>query len=191
MKKITSFLLVLLLLPMLCQAYNLTISWDANKESDLAGYKLFIGNSSGSYTSTINVGTTNAYTVNNVTPGLTYYAVIRAFDLSGNESSNSKEVSALIPIDQILLTQPLDGQIISSRPTLKWTASGFTKYALYASINEKSFQKAYSGTKNYYTVPLATWIFYIKKGSIVKWYVIGTTSSGTNIQSATYSFTKK
>ena len=77
------------------------ISWNANTEPDLAGYKLYYGTSSGVYTTVIDVGLTSTpstpnYTVYNLTKGITYYFNVTAYDTSNNESAFGTEVSKLI-----------------------------------------------------------------------------------------------
>ena len=75
-----------------------TVSWDANTESDLAGYKVHYGTQPNrSYSNTIDVGNVTSYTVGNLQPGTTYYFAVTAYDLSGNESDYSEEVSLTIP----------------------------------------------------------------------------------------------
>jgi hypothetical protein len=73
---------------------QVTLAWDANTESDLAGYKVYIGTSSGVYTSKIDVGNVTTYTVTGLQPGNTYYFVVTAYDTGGLESGYSNEVSA-------------------------------------------------------------------------------------------------
>lgn len=77
------------------------ISWNANTEPDLAGYKLYYGTSSGVYTTVIDVGltatpSTPSYTVYNLTKGVTYYFNVTAYDTSNNESAFGTEVSKFI-----------------------------------------------------------------------------------------------
>ena len=68
---------------------SVTVSWSANTESDLAGYKVYYGTSSGNYTTSIYVGNVTTYTVNGLSTGRTYYFAVSAFDKSGNESQKS------------------------------------------------------------------------------------------------------
>src|SRR6266508_4056476 len=44
------------LAPALSSAAQVTLAWDANTDPDLAGYKLYYGNSSGSYQFSVDVG---------------------------------------------------------------------------------------------------------------------------------------
>ncbi len=74
-------------------AESVTLEWDANTESDLDGYKIYTGLSTGTYDSTVDVGNVTTYTVLNLTAGTTYYFVATAYDTSGLESGYSNEVS--------------------------------------------------------------------------------------------------
>jgi fibronectin type 3 domain-containing protein len=75
-------------------AGSLKASWNTNAEPDLAGYKIYYGESSGNYTNSINVGKATQYTVNQLRDDVTYYFVVTAYDTAGNESGYSLEVSA-------------------------------------------------------------------------------------------------
>lgn len=70
-----------------------TLSWNTNTESDLAGYKVYVGTSSGLYGSPIDVGKATSYVMANLKVGNTYYFSVTAYDTSGNESLHSSEVS--------------------------------------------------------------------------------------------------
>jgi len=75
-------------------AGSLKASWNANAEPDLAGYKIYYGESSGNYTNSINVGKNTEHAITQLKDGVTYYFVITAYDTAGNESGYSPEVSA-------------------------------------------------------------------------------------------------
>jgi predicted phage tail protein len=66
---------------------------NATPLADLAGYKVLYGTSPGAYTQTIDVGNVTTHTVSNLPKGSTYYFTVRAYDLSGNESTVSNESS--------------------------------------------------------------------------------------------------
>jgi hypothetical protein len=70
-----------------------TIGWNANPESDLAGYRVYHGTTSGVYTEFVDVGNVLTYQWNGLLPGFTHYFVVRAYDTSNNESGNSAQVS--------------------------------------------------------------------------------------------------
>jgi hypothetical protein len=71
---------------------QLTIEWDENIETDLAGYVIYYGTSSGNYSSSIDVGNVSHYTLTGLQEGLTYYFAVSAYDYSDNESGFSEEL---------------------------------------------------------------------------------------------------
>ena len=88
-----SALLLALLVSVWARAEQVTLAWDANTESDLAGYKLHYGTASNSYSVHIDVNNVTTYTVAGLTAGQTYYFAATAYDASGNESGYSNSVS--------------------------------------------------------------------------------------------------
>jgi fibronectin type 3 domain-containing protein len=70
-----------------------SLSWTANTETDLAGYKVHIGTQPGLYNPPIKLGTATNYTATNLASGKTYYFCVSAFDNASNESPCSAEVS--------------------------------------------------------------------------------------------------
>jgi hypothetical protein len=72
-----------------------TISWNANTEADLAGYRVYVGTTSGSYSfaGPFEVTSGTSFTVPNLPFGTTYFFAVSAFDKTGNESTKSAEVS--------------------------------------------------------------------------------------------------
>lgn len=91
--------LIVALLPTILSAAVVRISWNANTESDLEGYRVFYGASSGSYPYVINVGNKTTIDVSGISAGGTYYFAVTAFDFSGNESDYSMETSVSIPAE--------------------------------------------------------------------------------------------
>ena len=74
---------------------SVTLSWSANSESDLAGYKVYRATNSGGYgapIATLTAGTTQ-YVSSGLAKGFTYFFVITAYDQAGNESPYSSETS--------------------------------------------------------------------------------------------------
>jgi hypothetical protein len=78
-------------------AADVTLAWNPNSESDLAGYRIYYGTTSGSYTNSRDVGNATTCTISNLLAGQTYYFVATAYDLSGNESGYSNQASHTIP----------------------------------------------------------------------------------------------
>ena len=80
------------------QGYNsVTLAWDANSESDIAGYIVYWGTGSRNYDRSFNVGNTTQYTINGLQDLKTYYFAVRAVNTDGLQSSYSEEVFKAIP----------------------------------------------------------------------------------------------
>ena len=75
-----------------------TLIWNANTDSDLAGYKIYRATTSGGYGAPIATlqGNVTTYMAAGLQSGTTYFFVITAYDLAGNESLRSNEVSKSI-----------------------------------------------------------------------------------------------
>jgi hypothetical protein len=73
-----------------------TLTWSPNGETDLAGYKIYVGNAPGSYGPPITIGKQTSYTFSNLQLGNTYYFALSAYDTSGNESGLSTVASKSI-----------------------------------------------------------------------------------------------
>lgn len=71
---------------------TLQVSWMSNSEADLAGYRLYYGTASHSYTSTVDIGLPDQVQVNGLDETATYFFAVTAYDQSGNESAPSDEV---------------------------------------------------------------------------------------------------
>ena len=75
-----------------------TLTWNANTDSDLAGYKIYRATTSGGYgapTATVQ-GNITTYIATGLQSGTTYFFVITSYDSAGNESARSNEVSKSI-----------------------------------------------------------------------------------------------
>jgi hypothetical protein len=80
---------------------QVSLQWNANKEADLAGYKIYYGTSSKSYTESIIVGLANesqqgivTYKLSRLEKYQTYFIAVTAYNLYGTESPFSNEVEA-------------------------------------------------------------------------------------------------
>ncbi len=72
-----------------------TLTWNANTENNLGGYKVYRATSSGTYGAPITtlVGNVTNYVATGLQVGTTYFFVVTAYDTAGNESGVSNEVS--------------------------------------------------------------------------------------------------
>ena len=79
-----------------------TLTWTANTEADLAGYKVYQSDTAGAYGAALatlgKVTTWSTTLVPFVGRDRRVYFTITAFDTSGNESAKSLEVSKLVPM---------------------------------------------------------------------------------------------
>ncbi len=89
------FALILLAGSASALAADVTLAWDANTETDLAGYKIYYGTAPGVYGAPITIGVQTTYTITGLAPG-TYYFAVTAYNTSGLESGFSNEVSTTI-----------------------------------------------------------------------------------------------
>ncbi len=72
-------------------AEKVTLAWD--KSDGAAGYKIYSGTSSNSYSWVIDVGNVTTYTTGELTEGYTYYFAATSYDTLREESDFSEEVS--------------------------------------------------------------------------------------------------
>ncbi|MFQ5706754.1 MAG: FlgD immunoglobulin-like domain containing protein [bacterium] len=87
---------ILITTPAFAQKGSVQLSWQANQESDLGGYKVYYSQKSGHYDHVMNVGDITAYRIGNLDLGVRYYFAVTAYDFSGNESGFSDEVTAAV-----------------------------------------------------------------------------------------------
>ncbi len=78
-------------------AADVILQWDANTETDLAGYKVYYGTVSHNYSDSVDVGNVTSYMIAGLVEGQTYYFAVTAYDNQNNESSYSNEISYTIP----------------------------------------------------------------------------------------------
>lgn len=89
--------LVVFLIPLSLFAIGFKATWVANTDTDLAGYKVYYGTTTGVYGIPIDVGKTTTCSVGSLKDSTTYYVAITAYDTSGNESAKSLEASITMP----------------------------------------------------------------------------------------------
>lgn len=117
--RVTAFAAVLLL-PEVASAGVVTIAWDRNPETNIAGYRVSYGTVSGAYTTTVDVGNRLDWQIRGVEDGQKYYFVVRAINTAGAVSPPSTEISA-----NIVGLTALTTDMVAPTPTGKaitWTA---------------------------------------------------------------------
>lgn len=107
-----------------------TLTWDPSPDIAIAGYHLYEGVASGTYTNLLDVGHVTVATVSNLVNGVTYFFVVTAYDTNGTESGFSDEVSYTVPLPstsppKVVMTLPLNGAVYSPPATINFAARVF------------------------------------------------------------------
>jgi len=97
-------------------APGITLSWNANTESNIAGYHLYYGTADAPYSSTLDVSGTTA-TVSGLQNGATYTFAVTAYDTTGAESAYSVPASYTAGSAQVIPSAILAN--ISTRSNVK------------------------------------------------------------------------
>jgi hypothetical protein len=80
-------------------AAQLSVTWDPSGDSDVAGYKVYYGTQSGTYTEVIDAGNSTTCTLPDLAVGTTYYIAATAYDSYGYESGYSNELDYAVTGD--------------------------------------------------------------------------------------------
>jgi hypothetical protein len=78
-------------------AAQVTLVWNRNPESDVAGYKMHYGATRGNYQYIVDVGNQTSCTISGLEEGKTYYFAASAYSLNNDESALSQELAYTIP----------------------------------------------------------------------------------------------
>src|SRR5437588_3049430 len=76
---------------------SVTLAWDPSTSTNVAGYHIYYGVASRSYTNSISVDLATTATVSGLLEGVTYYFAATALDTAGLESDFSNETSYSVP----------------------------------------------------------------------------------------------
>ena len=89
--------LLLLVTHSLAFAGQTNLAWNANTDPRVAGYFLYYGQTSGSYTAKVDVAKQTSSTLSNLLEGQTYYYAVTAYDSSRVESAYSNQATSTVP----------------------------------------------------------------------------------------------
>ncbi len=78
---------------------SLSFSWSRNNEPNIAGYRIHYGVASHAYNTVRDVGNATTGTINNLSPGTTYYFALGAYNTAGLESELTAELVYSVPIE--------------------------------------------------------------------------------------------
>ena len=147
-------------------AAALTLAWDPNPETDIAGYIVHYGTQSGVHTSQIDVGNQTQFIVSGLTDGQQYYFAVQAYNTAGTRSPLSLEVSGVAPAGSTGSTPPptgsTPGQEIPSLPDLP---PPDTEPSPSPSPSPTPSPTGPSPTSTTPTTPLATQMAYLSEGA--------------------------
>ena len=76
---------------------SVTLAWNATSESNVAGYAIYYGNTSGNYSTRIDTGTQTTATIAGLKEGQTNYFTVTAYNAAGVESSPAGELAYIVP----------------------------------------------------------------------------------------------
>lgn len=88
---------------------DITLAWDPNPDSHVAGYRVRYGTESGTYPNVIEVGPDTSVTITGLTPGTQYFSVVTAYNFFNLESTPSGEISFTAPRPPKLSDSDNDG----------------------------------------------------------------------------------
>jgi len=91
-------LVILAALGQTVQAASVTLAWNPSTNPIVAGYNLYYGGASGTYTNEVSAGHATSATVTGLIEGANYYFVATAYSAPGAESPNSSEVAYTVPV---------------------------------------------------------------------------------------------
>ena len=74
---------------------TIKLTWDPNKEPDIAGYRVYYGTAPRRYGPGIDVGNVTNFKITGLIRGQNYYISVTAYDRAGKESNFSNEVTGI------------------------------------------------------------------------------------------------
>lgn len=128
---LSSVLTVLFQLPVHADE-SVTLAWNPSASLDVAGYIIYYGTASRSYSHLVVAGLAARVTITGLAPGTTYYFAATTLDLLGNESGFSNEVRYTVPVTAAGLT-PLAG--LGGQFSLAVSGDAGQKYVVQGSTN--------------------------------------------------------
>ena len=85
---------------------SVTLAWNASTDTNVAGYNVYYGSASGTYTNEICAGTNITLTIPGLIQNTTYYFAATCYTASGLESPFSSEVVYTMPISATRFNVP-------------------------------------------------------------------------------------
>lgn len=95
-------------------AAAVSLAWNANPETNITGYRVSYGTTSGVYPNVVSVGTNPAASISALTEGTTYFFAVAAVNQDGLQSSLSSQISYQIPVTTPVNQAPVAAAAITS-----------------------------------------------------------------------------
>jgi len=121
---------------------SVTLAWDPSADTNVVGYALYYGPSSGTYPNRVDVGSVTNATVSGLQEGLVYYFVATAYNAASLESTPSNEVTFLVPGILKLTASPTP----TNPPRVSFPVAPGRSYILQASQDLKTWQPIWTTT---------------------------------------------
>jgi hypothetical protein len=99
-RRVSGFVLLALVfmqLRVLAVSTSVTLSWNPSTDPTIAGYNIYYGGASYTYTNEISIGNSTSVTISGLIPGTTYYFAATTYSALGFESAFSSELAYLVP----------------------------------------------------------------------------------------------
>ncbi|HTY86161.1 MAG TPA: Ig-like domain-containing protein [Candidatus Acidoferrum sp.] len=87
-------------------AASVTLAWNPSTDPTVAGYNVYYGGVSATYTNKISAGNVTNLTLSGLLSGVTYYFAATTYNSAGMESTLSSEVSYQVPASGTVTNQP-------------------------------------------------------------------------------------
>ncbi len=87
-------------------AASVTLAWNPSTDPLVAGYNVYYGGASGTYTNEISAGNATNITVSGLVPAATYYFAATTYNAASLESSFSTEVAYQVPVVVVVTNHP-------------------------------------------------------------------------------------
>lgn len=114
------YLIALMFSVVMARAATINFAWDANDETNIAGYRLYTGNASRSYYGSNDFGNVTTGSLSGLNNPSRYYHALTAINTAGLESFFSAEVVALTPVP--VVPGFMASGVTESSVTLVWNA---------------------------------------------------------------------